>query len=729
MIKQRLKPILSLLILISFCSLKSYSQFIITGLVEDPSRNSNPTHKTTNSNLRAQSTSAVIAYSDTLRLPFFEDFSGVVVPIDSIVISTSDNLVKVYSKILNSYPDGTSIFIGFNTIPVALTVADSLNQNQWFIKKNATNQFYICLKASPTTPKKFYSTNITYSNAYWRLVSNSYSTALDSLKWEVGGNTYINNRFPLNPVSYNVATFDGLMSNGVPYSSAPRATGYADVLTSLPINLKALTLADSVYLSFYWQQTGIGEAPDSSDYLELDFKDSKGVWNMIDTINGTSAYMDTFKFKLIKIDSSAYFYKGFQFRFRSHGRLSGPFDVWNLDYIYLDKNRTSDPRVFDMSVGNASVSFLKNYTSMPYNQYFANKANEIGLLRLTTNNISGGIYSGADLQTVCTLTTNVVSPSYSYFYKALSGLHNAASTQLTYKDSCSFPLDSLKNQNFPMKVDAKYYIGINDTASSILHAYNNTYVTSTILWDYYAYDDGTPEAGVAINQAGVKVANKFTTNLPDILTDVDIYFTRSVGPNLDGDHIFLCVWDNNYNLLIKDTIQIQYGGYMRYHLYKPVAIGAADFYVGYLQNFSYSLSIGYDRNYDHSDKMFFNLGGGTSWSAYNLQPGYLKGSMMIRPVFSKQQFLVTPVVEKEEEGLLDIVLYPVPTDNELKIKGRISEIALYDLTGRKLCANTFDPFQEEKSIDVSSVPNGLYITEIKINNTVFVKKILVQHAY
>jgi hypothetical protein len=728
MIKKRLRLIVFFLTTISFFNVKSYSQLIITH-IEEPSINTKSAQKTSNSDLRIQTVNAVTTYSDTLLLPFFEDFSGVVVPIDSIVISTSDSLVKVYSKVLNSYADGTAIFIGFNTIPAALTIADSLNGQQWFIKKNAVNEFLIDSSATLTNPKMFYATDTTYTNAYWRQVTNNYSATLaDSLKWQAGSNTYVNNRFPLNPMSYNVATFDGMQANGVPYSTAPLLTGYADVLTSLPINLTSLTSADSVYLTFYYQQTGLGEAPDPGDFFELDFLDSTGVWNMVDTINGLGIEMDTFLRRLIVIDSSTYFHKNFQFRFRSHGNLSGPFDVWHLDYIYLDKNRVSaDSGAYDISVGNASVSFLKNYTSMPYNQYFANKANEIGQLRFTTNDNYRGHSSKEDFQTVCTLTTNVPSTSYNYFYKSLSAIHNMKNYNIgTYQDSCSFPSDSLKNQSFPMLVDVTYRIGFDDT-SNIFYVCNNTYVTSTILWDYYAYDDGTPEAGIGLNQIGAKAANKFTITLSDTITDVDMYFTRGPSGDLTGDDIFICIWDNNFKLLSKNVVQVKYGGYIRYHLPSPVIVGATTFYVGYLQNFVDLLSVGYDRNYDHSDKIFFNLEG-TTWNAYNQLAGYQQGSMMIRPVFSKHQILITPILDKEEQDL-NVVLYPVPTDNELKIKGRVSEISLYDLAGKKLADKIFDPYEEEKSIDVSSVPNGLYITQIVIGNTTLVKKVLVQHGY
>jgi hypothetical protein len=725
MMKYPFKSVFLFIMLIAGLSLKGYTQLIGTGLVEDPYRaEEKPTR--TPANFRIQTAAAVTTYSDTLRLPFFEDFSGVVVSIDSLVISTSDNLVKVYDPSLNSYPDTTAIFIGFEN-PVFPTLTYTLSKNIWYIKQIASGEYSIDSSASLTTPMKVYATNINYQIAFWRLVNNPYSILVDTLKWKAGSNTYVNNRYPINPVSYNVATFDGLKSNGKPYSDVANYIGDGDYLTSQPINLSSFTDADSVYLSFYWQHTGIGESPDINDYLALQFKDTSGAWNTVRTILGNIPYVDTFKIDFVLISTPKYLFDNFQFRFLSHGRLSGPYDIWNLDYIYIDKNRTqTEPRIFDMTIGNASVSFLKKYTSMPYGQYFANKSAELGKLKFTTNNLDRNLTTNQVIQGVCFETTTPPN-SYSYYYKDTASLHSTGNNIRTYQDSCFLALDSLQNQSLPMEVANKYYVGLNDT-TNILHAYNNTYLTSTILWDYYAYDDGSPEWGVAANQSGAKVANKFTTNIQDTLTHIDIYFTKSKGPNMDGRSIILSVWNDNKVLVRDQAVSIKYGGYKRYKLANPFIISAGkNFYVGYQQNFGDLLTVGYDKNYDHSDKVYFNLGG-TTWNVYNQQAGYTKGSMMIRPVFSKGQLLVTPIIEGEKEAL-EVTLYPVPTDDLLKIQGRVSEISLYDLAGRKLLTKTFNPYEEDKIIETSSISNGLYIVEIKISDKTFVKKIIIQHAY
>ena len=726
MIKHCLKYLIFTLALAAFFVPEGKAQLIGTGLVEDPERAA-----TSQITSGAQLKTAATIYTDTLQLPFFEDFTDIVVRIDSIVIdNTTDAIVRVYDNVLNSYPDTTIISIGFTNPSVSAT-ANRLARTRWYIKKVGPNQFLIDSSALLTTPMTINADTV-LKTAFWRLLNRRYSTTLDSLKWVQSGGTYINNRFPVNPVSYNVATFDGLNANGIPYNTTNvQAKGFADNLTSLPINLKSYTAADNIFLSFFWQQAGVGETPETEDYLQLEFKDSTGSWNVIQTISGNLPYMDTFKIAIVPVTNPIYFSKHFQFRFRSFGRLSGPFDIWNLDHIYLNNNRNINDTLFnDKSVGNVAATFLTRYTAMPYPQYFANKAAESGYLTFTDNNLGRGIINSEFFNVIGEYTRQ---PDAILFSRDTSRSHFPGNILFpldnarTFQDTCTPVVTSLANTGAPFYIDQTLRIPANDTAN-ILFANNNRYNNITVLWDYYAYDDGSPEWGVAADQQGAKIANLFTLNsVQDTITHIDIYFTRSKGPDMTGRSILLSVWNKNKTLMSQQVVQVGYGGYKRYKLNTPVIVPAGeDCYVGYQQNFGDLLTVGYDKNYDHSDKVLFNLGG-SDWNFYNQQPGYVKGSMMIRPVFSKNQILVvTPVIDQENEPE-NAVLYPVPANDLLKIQGRITKIALYDLTGHKLCEQAFDPFQDEKEINTAHLSNGIYIAELSFNQNTQIKKIIVQH--
>ncbi|MFT5921272.1 MAG: hypothetical protein ACI8TS_000600, partial [Flavobacteriales bacterium] len=71
----------------------------------------------------------------------------------------------------------------------------------------------------------------------------------------------LNCTFPILPPTIGVATFDGLDETGYPYNFViSDAYGPADTLTSLPIDLEGFSEGDNIYLTFFYQGGGIGNA-------------------------------------------------------------------------------------------------------------------------------------------------------------------------------------------------------------------------------------------------------------------------------------------------------------------------------------------------------------------------------------------------------------------------------------------------------------------------------------
>jgi len=100
----------------------------------------------------------------------------------------------------------------------------------------------------------------------------------DSLLWE-GRSVFVNKSFPYMPPNQGAATFDAIDEYGAVYDDAvwyPPVV--ADILTSRPIRLdsllslpRALSPADSLYLSFFYQPQGVGFKPEAWDTLVLEF--------------------------------------------------------------------------------------------------------------------------------------------------------------------------------------------------------------------------------------------------------------------------------------------------------------------------------------------------------------------------------------------------------------------------------------------------------------------------
>ena len=100
----------------------------------------------------------------------------------------------------------------------------------------------------------------------------------DSTKW-TDNNATVNDGFPLCPPNRNGVTLDVLDANGRVYDYAISNAFVAEHLTSVRIRLdsimdpepRALTPADSIYLSFYYQPQGNGNPPEAQDSLVLQF--------------------------------------------------------------------------------------------------------------------------------------------------------------------------------------------------------------------------------------------------------------------------------------------------------------------------------------------------------------------------------------------------------------------------------------------------------------------------
>ena len=199
----------------------------------------------------------------------------------------------------------------------------------------------------------------------------------DSTLWQPGSGVYLNNTMSINHPTVGMASFDGLAANGFPYVRNNQfAQGYTDTLASRPINLAGLSAADSVYLSFYWQNRGLGESPDAGDSLTVQFRDITGAWQTVWQREGGVAN-NNFEQAFIPVSAVAYLHGSFAFRFRTFGRESGPFDTWNIDYVYLNRGRFGNDRfVNDVAVRQPLSPLLKRYTAMPLAQYVVNPVAE-----------------------------------------------------------------------------------------------------------------------------------------------------------------------------------------------------------------------------------------------------------------------------------------------------------------------------------------------------------------
>ncbi|GAB4011306.1 hypothetical protein GCM10028808_24420 [Spirosoma migulaei] len=579
------------------------------------------------------------------------------------------------------------------------------------------------------------------------------STQPDPARWVTGSGVYINNTMAINQPTINVATFDGLQANGRPYvSNNPLEQGYTDVLESRPINLIGLSAGSGVYLSFYWQTKGLGELPDpgdtlsapqgsppilqAGDSLTLQFKDVTGIWKTVWGKAGGQAD-STFNQAFVQVSDARYFYDGFAFRFRAFGRRSGPFDTWHIDYVYLNKGRSAtDKYMIDIATQRALSPLLKRYTAMPMSQYKIKGAAELAdsvstVVKNLINNpnpVSSRFRVQNDV-TGLSLQNDVTGDIYVNGSQRRSVKPNAYVFDNTATKALlryEIDLQTSDNQNSIFQRDPSTLLR-NDTISAV-----------AALDNYYAYDDGSWEYAQQIRQRE-QIAVRFILNKPDTIGSVRaciVPFTT----DQTGQPFVITVYANQNGkpgiALYQQSFPMQYpdtrNGFVDYKFTRSVIVKDT-FYIGYQQISSSDttfLRLGFDKNSPFGENIFYN--GGTNWEQ-NLQKGtggnsapllQIQGAFMLRPVMGGKLAVVTATTEPDP--VVPLRTYPNPTSGRIQWDDpRLTRLEVISSTGRLV--HTIEPERGQQTLDLSYLPDGLYIIRLFANQQTTVQKLIIQH--
>lgn len=536
----------------------------------------------------------------------------------------------------------------------------------------------------------------------------------DAARWENSNSVFVNHTKATKPITIGVATFDGLKSDGLPYNGAYTSGSYpSDTLTSIPIRLDSLAgvnilPTDSVTLRFYYEARGIWEAPDNNEDLYLDFYSpttgwSNGIWSKAGFNPGTNP---DFNRVMISITDTTYLKNGFRFRFRNNSTACGDVDHWHIDAVYMDKKVAIDTITPEITFVKDMGSLLKNYSQMPFYQFTgaADMRTDISEYDNLRNNYNIGVNLTTFYQINDNLGNNVAQntngtnnllPYATNGFCSDVNLINPSLNSFVYNGGTAF-MDSTSYL-------CKFYA----TFVSDNYHTNDTIYYRQKFHNYFAYDDGSAEAGFGVNSPGGQVMAKYTLNKADTLRAIDIFFDPILYTNqLKNSTIRFRVLSHSGSvpdtLIFQDSLttpffSTPYNGFQRYQLNASVALAAGTtFYIGTIQTLSLSLNVGYDLNTDAHTNVLYNTGTGWFVSSF-------KGSIMMRPVFgdSARAVGVAQIKNPGEE----ILVYPNPATNEIFVKSisEINRVILLDLLGNTLL--------DEKGphLDISSLPNGMYL--------------------
>lgn len=665
------------------------------------------------SNARTEATLAT-PYTTTLKLPYVYDFSSRYLHIKKI---TKGSPVLVSTLRPHGLKTKDSVYVTGSKAPA---VAADLEGTK-FINRIDDYQFtlYDSLNLS-----SLYETSSDTTIDYLRITKVGAQETIipDTLNFYYNhGGVQISTGSALNQPSYYVARFDGLNENGVPYSLNTLAVGYTDSLRSQQFDLSSYTPASSIYMSFQYQHGGLGESPDASDHLYLEFFDQTNTWNVVQDLNGAANDAATFYVAMVPITDAKYLHSKFQYRFRSYGRQSGSYDVWNLDGIYINTGRTAaNTFIEDFAIRNGTPTFLKNYTAMPFKHFFSGNNDTTTFFNRNLSTIV--TYPGITGKPKQALVTLVDQDRH-----LISSKTSAPDNTVYAAQTFNFTINSINffTRNKPLYLDLNYSLIDNsrtdlETQPTFELMFNNVITKRTYLYDYYAYDDSEAEAAFGTNFSGTQIACKFVSEIMDTLTHVDICFARSKGPNLEGSQIYLMVWKDTVGIdkkeIYKKPISIHYqnvsNGFTRYELTSdlPLVLDAqTKYYIGYEQNFPSLLTLGYDRHKDYRDNMFYKES--SSWVQMSTDSNIDSGVVMIRPVFFKASNNIPVGVRPSEDNKNGLLLYPNPASSTIDIVAteKVTDLKyiMYSLYGQVVSSGLIT--STDHTIDVSQLSTGLYL--------------------
>ncbi|WP_179222997.1 T9SS type A sorting domain-containing protein [Pontibacter ummariensis] len=537
----------------------------------------------------------------------------------------------------------------------------------------------------------------------------------DPLLWNTSG-VFINNRFGFEPLTINVATFDGLNRFGFPYAPNSIGAGVSDTLTSAPILLGGLSPSDSVYLSFWWQSGGLGDVPDLTQndlkYLQLEFKDQTGTWHPVwrqNAVGEVTPFVQVFE----AITDPKFFHNDFQFRWTNIGQRNGLADVWNIDYILLDKNRRRGLNTTrDIAISEGVSRLLEHYTAIPARQFLANPEAALAEeVRTTVNNL-GGLPGAISWRGYIREASEAVADT---FLRG-EGLVPAAAFQ--YSITGTPTLDAV---TLPQSGPFTLYHGIKlDTREqNPLERANDITERKTEFADYFAYDDGTAEAGFSFLGTGTtQIATRFDLFQPDQLSAFRVYFPR-IGKDLSNTSLTFKVWDDNNGVpgevLHQQTFQIQYtdtlNEFYQVNLSKTVPVEGS-FYVGWSQPGGTFVNIGFDKNETAAGRRFTYVPF-TGWT----EETTLEGAIMLRPVLVGEPLGV-------EEDLLArrFKVFPNPSAGDVFLNEPYEQVQVYSVTGKLVHSQKFQG--QGQPISLQHLAPGLYTLRIQTRKAIITKKLI-----
>jgi hypothetical protein len=438
---------------------------------------------------------------------------------------------------------------------------------------------------------------------------------------------------------------------------------------------------------------------------------------------------------------SRYLQKGFRFRFKNYASLSNDEsharneDFWHIDMVWIDANRTTDQQdIADVAFVTPITPLYNRYTALPKNHF--SQLNNLDF-RMTIESTFRN-FDNVDRKIKFNFAVHnsqsnksIAFPMYETDIPAgfiATERDILSDWDVEFFDFMNTSIAGVDSVDF----EFQYFFTDNNNPMFGNYRWNDTSRVNLTLANYYAYDDGIPEAGYGLRNAPMgKVAFKFDILKADTLRAIHMYFN----PTLNQTPMLfnLCVWAADADgmpgelLYNKPSTRVLYAdGLYNFVTYKlendAIRTGESDgiyiensFFVGWEQPNDTLLNMGMDLSNQMQNRLYFNV-------AYEWETTSKTGALLIRPQFGEKTATSISPVDKQN---IHIAIFPTIIQSQAYIQTdeQIERCEFVDITGKTIWQQAI----LNNTIDCSSVPNGFYLVQL-YNSTgiVAVKKCVVR---
>jgi hypothetical protein len=456
----------------------------------------------------------------------------------------------------------------------------------------------------------------------------------------------------------------------------------------------------------------------------------EATWHQVWTSNGQSLdnwlqnnSLEYFKQVMIPILDAQYLRNNFQFRFRNYASLENEdftkwasnVDQWHIDYVMLDQNRSFDdiyPN--DVAFVAPSIPLIPTYRAVPWSHFsnddlIENFNNKLSNLSGSTKNTN---YTYKVLKNSAIIYDYTANSENAYPYYP-NGFHTYPNhTMPQVKSKFTIPMDMQDSALVEVMHIFQVTGGMGDERHS-----NDSCILQMEFYNYFAYDDGTAEAGYTLYTTSpnpqIYFAYGFNLKHPDTLRCVRIWFNPV--HNEESAQFTLMAWKDNNGQpgdVIAESVgqqvwhKEQFADFANYYFDEPVPISGR-FYIGFKQTQSLLLNVGFDQSSDATSHYFYKIG--NEW-----QTPFFKGAPMIRAVVGKD--FPNDAGINEITSAAALTAYPNPTTGTFTLRnlpassGSPLIATVYDMYGKKVAEQQLEG--TEPAIQLGHCTSGIYVIRL-----------------